>query len=204
MSEPEKRLPEGIDSWCQMCGAAPGEPCTVISARSADDECVREGYVEAAKKGDVRSDLHFYRGGLAKNPRWSGEVPAYPQTQFESLPAKLRNHVEALMAGWRDEGRDDERIEHVVHSVAVAAYGLNAEVLSEALRSNEELGELLAQHEGEVPTGLTERLDEALTSVLAERSSVVWRDQDAAWCAGRDAAIAVARGAVRAALRGQG
>ncbi len=43
-----------LDKWCQMCGAAPGEPCKVISG------------VEGLKPGDVRPDPHFYRSANSK------------------------------------------------------------------------------------------------------------------------------------------
>lgn len=43
-----------LNKWCQMCGAAPGEPCRVISGG------------EGLKPGDVRPDVHFYRSADTK------------------------------------------------------------------------------------------------------------------------------------------
>lgn len=40
-----------IRKWCPMCGAAPGEPCTVISGSGEEGD----------RTGDVRPDPHFYR-----------------------------------------------------------------------------------------------------------------------------------------------
>jgi hypothetical protein len=40
-----------IRKWCPMCGAAPGEACTVISGDPDAGE----------KPGDLRSEPHFYR-----------------------------------------------------------------------------------------------------------------------------------------------
>lgn len=43
-----------IDRWCIMCGAAPGEPCTVISGG------------DGLNAGDVRPQVHFYRFSTEK------------------------------------------------------------------------------------------------------------------------------------------
>lgn len=43
-----------IDKWCMMCGAAPGEPCKVISGG------------EGLHPGDVRPDVHFSRNSDSK------------------------------------------------------------------------------------------------------------------------------------------
>lgn len=40
-----------ISKWCPMCGAKPGEPCTVISG---DPE-------QGKKPGDARAEPHFAR-----------------------------------------------------------------------------------------------------------------------------------------------
>jgi hypothetical protein len=55
-NEKERGMSGNIDKWCVMCGAAPGEPCTVIS-----------GDPEAGEKpGDIRREPHFYRNSDTK------------------------------------------------------------------------------------------------------------------------------------------
>lgn len=51
-----------ITKHCPMCGAAPGEACTYTSTIPADHEMVREGHEQPHVKGDLRPDVHFYRG----------------------------------------------------------------------------------------------------------------------------------------------
>ena len=46
------------DSWCLMCGAAPGEGCTYAN----DDPA------EGVRRGDPRPGLHSVRGGLFERP----------------------------------------------------------------------------------------------------------------------------------------
>jgi hypothetical protein len=55
-------------SWCIMCGAAPGNPCTVISTVEPDSEYVKEGHGPPQTAGEPRSRPHFYRGGLDHKP----------------------------------------------------------------------------------------------------------------------------------------
>lgn len=43
-----------LEKWCQMCGAAPGEPCRVISGG------------DGLNPGDERPEPHFYRSADAK------------------------------------------------------------------------------------------------------------------------------------------
>jgi len=45
-----------LDSWCLMCGAAPGDPCKVISGEGNE------------KPGGERRYLHSARGGLDHKP----------------------------------------------------------------------------------------------------------------------------------------
>jgi hypothetical protein len=75
-----------IDGWCIMCGAAPGEPCTVIS-----------GDPEAGEyPGMIRSEVHFYRGNKEKpvmtiseeeNLPWADSV--VPGTEVEVSSGKV-------------------------------------------------------------------------------------------------------------------
>jgi len=43
-----------LEGWCRMCGAAPGDPCIVVSGEG--DE----------KPGDERKYLHWARGSAEK------------------------------------------------------------------------------------------------------------------------------------------
>lgn len=43
-----------IDKWCVMCGAAPGEPCKVISGG------------DGLNPGDIRPDVHWARNSDEK------------------------------------------------------------------------------------------------------------------------------------------
>lgn len=44
-------------------------------------------------------------------------------TNYEAVvPANVREHTEALMARWRDDGRPDDEIEHLVKSAVLNAY----------------------------------------------------------------------------------
>jgi len=45
-----------LSFWCQMCGAAPGEPCTVISGSGGDGD----------RPGDVRPDPHWHRSATER------------------------------------------------------------------------------------------------------------------------------------------
>jgi hypothetical protein len=64
---------ETKDAYCIMCGAAPGEPCTVIS-----------GDPEAGEKpGDVRATPHFYRGAAG------GPTPPFVAVKDEGAVAAV-------------------------------------------------------------------------------------------------------------------
>lgn len=56
-----------LDKWCVMCGAAPGQPCTVISGDPDEGE----------KPGDVRAHPHFYRGSDTKPAVAVKDEPGY-------------------------------------------------------------------------------------------------------------------------------
>src|SRR4051812_6286627 len=65
-----------LDKWCQMCGAAPGEFCTIIS-----------GDPEAGEKpGDVRYHPHFYRSSDTKPGVLVPDEPAFAEPAQPEFP----------------------------------------------------------------------------------------------------------------------
>jgi hypothetical protein len=75
-----------LDKWCVICGAAPGESCTIIS-----------GDPEAGEKpGDPRPHPHFYRSSDTKpailipdEPPFATE-PAQPEEERSDRHAELQ------------------------------------------------------------------------------------------------------------------
>ena len=52
-----------IAKHCQMCAAAPGEPCTHTETVGPEHVMVRNGHMQPQVAGDVRSDVHWARSG---------------------------------------------------------------------------------------------------------------------------------------------
>lgn len=64
-----------INKWCQMCGAAPGEPCTYISDNPPNEP---EWQEPGRKAGAPRPDVHWARDAdhkpavlIPDEPPWS-------------------------------------------------------------------------------------------------------------------------------------
>lgn len=61
---------DSLTYWCQMCGAAPGESCTVISGSGKPGD----------RPGDRRSEPHFYRSSPHKPVVLIPDEPPYRES----------------------------------------------------------------------------------------------------------------------------
>ncbi len=104
-----------ISKWCQMCGAAPGEPCIVISGGYT-------GYLEL-RPGDVRPTPHFYRSSAEHPAMTIKDEPDHYLTNYEAtVPEDLRDDVQAKFDRWVAEGRNSNEIESLVRSLVLQAF----------------------------------------------------------------------------------
>lgn len=60
-----------IQKWCGMCGAAPGDPCTVVSGSGRPGD----------RPGDVRPEPHFYSAGDTKPVVLWKDEPDYAEAR---------------------------------------------------------------------------------------------------------------------------
>lgn len=104
-----------ISKWCQMCGAAPGEPCIVISGGYEGDDGLHPG--------DERPTPHFYRSATVKPLVAIKDEPDHYLTNYEVVvPENLRDDVQAKFDRWVAEGRNSNEIESLVKSLVLQAF----------------------------------------------------------------------------------
>jgi hypothetical protein len=82
--------------------------------------------LDSGERGPMSEDPHVHDvlASWIETANEDEEQPMQsPPTNYEvSLPPDVQEQTELLMASWRDEGRDDDRIEQIVHSVVLRAY----------------------------------------------------------------------------------
>ena len=64
-----ERVDRRLSYWCQMCGAAPGDPCTVVSGSGEPGD----------RPGDTRPEPHFYRSSPHKPAVLIPDEPDYSE-----------------------------------------------------------------------------------------------------------------------------